>query len=294
VTFPEHIAILGPGLLGGSLAMAVRKHFPESRITLWARREEAVEKIREMQIADIASTNVREVVSGADLIILATPITVMESLAREIVKADLSDGAIITDVGSVKASVVSELEPVCQAAGKTFLGSHPMAGSERTGIEAARADLFDGAACILTPTARTSRDDVARLTGFWRALGCRVLEMDAQEHDRRIARISHLPHVMAAATTLAALRASPAALDCAGNGFRDSTRVAAGDADLWTGILAGNRAEVLAAVRDASDTLREFLEMLDGLDEEALRRFLLEAKSLRDRLPAGRTRHGDD
>lgn len=274
--------------------MAVRKRLPSSRISIWARREEAVGRIREIQIAELASKDLREVVGGADLVILATPITVMEPLTREIAKAELSPGAIITDVGSVKASLVTGLEPLCHAAGKTFLGSHPMAGSERTGIEAARADLFEGAACVITPTAQTLHGDVARLTDFWRALGCRVLEMSAEEHDRRIARISHLPHVVAAATTLAALRASPAALDCAGNGFRDTTRVAAGDPDLWTGILSGNRAEVLSAVRDASDTLREFLEILEGLDEEALRRFLLEAKSLRDRLPAGRTRHGDD
>lgn len=295
VSFPQTIAILGPGILGGSVALALRKRQPASQVRLWARRSEAVVEARGMGIADIVSCDLPEIVTGADLIILATPITVMRALAESVAACDLKPGCLVTDVGSVKAGVLTALEPVFEKTKAVFLGSHPMAGSEQSGIRAARADLFQGAACILTPREGADREAVTRLRSFWQALGCRVLEMSAAVHDERVARISHLPHVMAAVTTLAALRGGrESALDCAAGGFRDTTRVASGDPEMWTGILAGNRAEVLAALADARGALTEVLEILGGMDEEALRRFLQEAKALRDRLPAGKTRHGDD
>ena len=133
-----------------------------------------------------------------------------------------------------------------------------------------------------------------RVRAFWSALGCRLLEMTPSQHDRKVARISHLPHMMAAITTLAALRADPAAIACAAGGFRDTTRVAGGDPPMWTGILSENRTEVAAALRDALDTTRELLEIVEGLDEEKLRLFLAEAKNLRDRLATGAPAYGND
>lgn len=289
------ITILGPGLLGGSLAMALKKRLPGSEVRIWARRPEAAAEVANRKLCSLATTSVSEAVDRSEFIVLATPIEAMPALAAEIAASKAAPGCIVTDVGSVKGGVVSALEPLLQGSGLRFAGSHPMAGSEKTGLSAARADLFDGAKCLVTRTEMTDPAALAETISFWTMLGCEVLPpMSPAEHDRKAARISHLPHLLAAVTTLAALRSDGSALECSGNGFRDTTRVAAGDPDLWAGIIKANRAETAAALRDAGDQLAELLEMVEGLNEGALRRFLAEAKALRDRLPAGRSKHGDD
>lgn len=280
------IAIFGPGLLGGSLALAVRAVMPQCEIRIWGRREEAMTIIRERGLADFTSTDARLVAAGASLVVLATPVTVMESVSRLIIDR-LAPDAVVTDVGSVKQSVVGALEPLFELARRSFVGSHPMAGSDKAGIEAARVDLFKGAACIVTPTAQTSLVDVDRVKCFWEALGCRLLTMSPDEHDRKIARISHLPHAVAAAVVLAGLGKDPSAAHCSGNGFRDSTRVAGGDPDLWTGILLENRSEVVTALEDVVAQTKELLAIISRQDNEALRRFLAEAQKLRALVPPG-------
>ncbi len=282
------IAIYGPGLLGGSLALAIQERMPGATLRLWARRESAEAGIRARGIRADFFTDAAAAAAGATLIILCTPVETMPALAAQIAQADLSPDCLITDVGSVKGSVVRALEPVL---GARFIGSHPMAGSEKTGIDVARADLFQNATCLLTPGS-CLRQQVGgspalhRLHTFWQALGCRTLELSPEEHDEKVARISHLPHMMAAVTTLAALRTDPAAVACVANGFRDTTRVAGGDPGLWTGIALENRDSLLACLRSASDTLTELVEILSKPDEDALRRFLAEAQSLRGTVPA--------
>lgn len=286
---PAHetcLAILGPGLLGGSVALAARRRWPDLRIQMWARREEAVKQLQAMDLADVVSTDLGVATAGASLIVLATPVESMPSLAEQLVSLPLAADAVVTDVGSVKGFVVDRLEPMFSGSRATFLGSHPMAGSERAGIEAARADLFEKAACLVTPTALSNRKAVERVRAFWEGLGGRVIEMSPEQHDREVARVSHLPHLMAAVTTLAGVAGDSGVLRCAGNGFRDTTRVAAGDPGLWTGIVAQNRAEILAAVRDAAGQMGELLEMLETLDEDRLRQWFAQAKSLRDLLIA--------
>lgn len=279
----KSITIYGPGLLGGSLALAIRERIPGAELCIWARRESAFDGIRARGIEAHLTTDAVAAARGASLIILATPIAAMPELARQITKADLPPECLITDVGSVKGSVVRALEPIL---GAKFVGSHPMAGSEKAGIDTARADLFVNAACLLTSTDKTWPDHLARLSRFWELLGCRVLLFSPDEHDRKVARISHLPHLMASVTALAALKDDREAIRCVANGFRDTTRVAAGDPDLWTGIVMDNRTALLGSMRQASETLRELLEIIEKADEEALRQFLAEAKSLRDLVPA--------
>lgn len=276
----SRISVLGPGLLGGSLALALQERRPDAELRLWARRPGAEAEIRARGIRAAFFSNALAACEGADLVILATPVETMPALAAQVAQARLAPDALITDVGSVKGSVVHELAPIL---GDRFLGSHPMAGSEKTGIQTARADLFQGAACLLTPS---PGQDAGRLRVFWESLGCRVLAMSPVEHDRKVARISHLPHWLAVVTTLAALRGDPEAVACAAGGFRDTTRVAGGDPDLWTGISLANREALLASLREASSVLTELVEILAKPDEEALRRCLTEAKNLRDLLPA--------
>jgi len=160
-----------------------------------------------------------------------------------------------------------------------------MAGSEKSGFSAAHADLLQGATCIVTPDEDTEADHLTRLTDFWTSLGCRVLAMSPEEHDRKVARISHLPHAVAAAVVRAALGADASAAECTGNGFRDATRIAAGDPALWTGILMENRSEVLSALADVRREMALLVEILERMDEEALTRFLAEARTLRTRVP---------
>lgn len=283
---PERsIAIFAPGLLGGSLALAIREKLPHSAVRIWARREEALTQALSLVPGAFGSTEVAAVIEDASLAILCMPVQHMASVARQIATSPVSPDLIVTDVGSVKGAVVAQLTPILSEAGISFVGSHPMAGSHATGIEHATSHLFEKAACLLTPVETTPPPHLERLRAFWTALGSRVMEMTPADHDRSVARVSHLPHAMAVLTTLAALQADPAVLACSAGGFRDTTRVAAGDPAMWAGILTGNRTEVRAALEDAAASLRVLLEILDGVDEEPLRRFLGQAKTLRDLLP---------
>jgi len=260
---------------------------PGVEIRVWARREEAVQAVQREMPAVLATTSVTEALHGASLAILCMPIQHMPDIARQMADCDLADDLLITDVGSVKGSVVAALEPILANTKAAFIGSHPMAGSQRTGLANASGDLFHRAACLVTPTPNTRREHLDRLRAFWVKLGCRVREMTPQAHDHCVARISHLPHAMAVLTTVAALQRDTSVLDSSAGGFRDTTRVAGGDPAMWAGIFLNNRDEVISALEDAAGAMLELVEMLRSMDEEALRRFLAKAKSLRDLLPAG-------
>jgi prephenate dehydrogenase len=287
---PQRIAVLGPGLLGGSLLLALRRAAPSARLRVWGRDAAKVAKVAALRqddriVADLASTDLAAVVSDAQLIVLCTTVESMPGLAKRIAELPVAPDCVVTDVGSVKATVVASLEQIFAGSALHFIGSHPMAGSEFAGIEHATADLFEGATCIVTPTLLTEAPALHAVRTFWRSLGCMLVEMSPEEHDRKVARISHLPRLAASALTLAALRDDPSAADCMGNGFRDTAiRVASGEPGMWTGIVAANRAEVLAAVRDARDHLSDIVSMLERNDDKALHRFLSDSKSLRDKL----------
>lgn len=287
------VAILGPGLLGGSLALACQDFYSGTELRIWARRAEALDRLSLHGVTARLCPTVGECVEGASMIVLATPVGSMESLAREIAAASLAPDAIITDVGSVKTPLVQRLTPLFpKSAGPVFIGSHPMAGSEKAGIEASRGSLFKKAVCVITPTDSTPADALARVEAFWQGIGARVICMPAEEHDRHVARISHLPHLMAAVTTLSALKNDPASAACIGSGFRDSTRVAAGDPNLWTGIVQQNRGPILSSLRDATANLTRLVEIIETLDDDTLRQFLDDAKQLRDSVPPHLPDHG--
>lgn len=294
----EHsIAILGPGLLGGSIAKALRRSSPGCEIRIWGRRREAVQAALEQGVADFASTDAAEVARGASLVVLAVPVRFMADLARSIAGSVTAD-TLITDVGSVKQYVVDTLEPIFAASPAAFIGSHPMAGSHETGLAAARANLFDGATCLLTPTERTKAGAVERVTAFWASLGCdpqKIISLPLAVHDRKVARISHMPHAVAFALVRGALEGDPSAVACAGPGFRDATRIAGSDPDLWTGILMENRQAVLDSLDDVSAQLAELVAIIRNNNEEDLRRFLAQARELHKLIPVDpKTPHGND
>ena len=273
------LAIIGPGLLGGSIALAARRA-GGWRTALWARRAAAVAEIAALGIADAASTDLRGIVAGADLVVLCVPIGAMPALAREIADA-ISERTIVTDVGSVKASVVADVGAIFHGRGR-FVGSHPMAGSEQTGIGAARAELFDGAACIITPDAATDAGALAEVRAFWQTLGARVLEVAPAAHDEIVALVSHLPHLLAATLVQTVLAENARAFEFCGPGFRDTTRVAAGPPAMWAEILRTNREAVRKSAEAMIEKLRGIITLLD--QDEPMTAFLTQAKTQRDRL----------
>ena len=276
------IAILSPGLLGGSLAMAIRRRMPGAEIRVWARREESIEKVRVLGLADEASTDAAAIAKGAGLILFCMPVGAMPEVAQRIVSV-VNPDAVITDVGSVKQSVVEKLGAIFSGHAQ-FIGSHPMAGSEQAGIEAAREDLFEGAVTILTPEDKANKETVATLAKFWEGVGCRVAIARPRIHDEAVALISHLPHLAAAALVQSALRVYPAALEWRGNGFLDTTRVALGPPEMWAGILMENREAVKKAIHAMIENLSEVTKLLDAEETGALEDYLAEARLVRGRL----------
>lgn len=279
---PQRIAIAGPGLLGGSIALALRGR-KEFSTAIWARRPEAVEELKAIAIASYAATNLARVVRDADLIVLCTPVGAMPEIAREIAAA-ARPGTIVTDVGSVKGALVAELGAIFRGRMR-FVGSHPMAGSDQAGLRAARADLFREAVCIVTPEPDSDAAAVASVGAFWESLGCTVRQLPPAVHDEAVALISHLPHVVAATLVQTAAQTSDAALDLCGPGFRDTTRVASGAPEMWAEILAANSAAVCGALDVMIEKLRGIRDTLAADPaSDRLRLFLTQAKSRRDAL----------
>ena len=242
---------------------------------MWARSPQSAENARKFFPA--VSSDAAEVVSGSDLCILCTPISAMPQLADQLASV-LAHTATVTDVGSVKAGIVSQLEATL---GRRFIGSHPMAGSEQSGLSAARANLFEGAVCILTPTENSARDKIQVLRDLWECVGCRIVEMTPQEHDERIACVSHLPHAVAA-TLVNSIHLRVADVGCiAGGGYRDTTRIAAGPAPMWREILLENRTALLAGLEDFTATLDKMKELIDLADSAELELFLERAQAIR-------------
>jgi prephenate dehydrogenase len=281
----KSVAILGPGLLGGSIALALRAD-PETNVRLWARRPEAVEEARALAVADLVTGSVAEAVSGADTVVMCVPVGAMEGVLRQALSS-LSPTALVTDVGSVKKPVCDALAPLVGDRA-LFVGSHPMAGSEKAGLSAARADLFVNAVCILTPEPGLTRPDACeRASAFWTRLGCRVRTLTPQMHDEVCALISHLPHLTAAALVRNVEEACPEAFGFCGPGFRDSTRIAAGLPGMWTEILSSNRSAVAGSLRGLIAILEPLAAQLErgGPEAEAaIHDFLAAAKGRRDGL----------
>jgi prephenate dehydrogenase len=277
--FPN-ITILGGGLLGGSLALALAGNHQQAR--LWARRTETVQAARDLGISG-ATGDLADAVNQADLLVLAVPVGSMPALVSQAIDAGLPQGCLITDVGSVKAAPHREISPLLAGSGIEFIGSHPMAGSEQNGLEAASADLFQNAACLLTNDGNVAPARAQALERFWQGVGCRTSWMGAATHDELVARISHLPHIVAAAAALVCLK-NPADGRFGGGGLRDTTRVAGGNPEMWAEILMENRAALLDPLRETIADLSEILSHLEAGDRQTVHHWLAAAKQLRDPL----------
>jgi prephenate dehydrogenase len=277
------VTIVGVGLLGGSLGLALRRRGLARLVAGYVRRPASGRDCERAGATDFATTDLLAAVSNSDLVVLCTPLFQMKPLVCQMLPA-LKRGAIVTDVGSVKAPLVRDLELLVARSEAHFIGSHPMAGAEKTGVRAARADLFQGAACVVTPTRRSNKSAVQKIGRLWRSVGGRVLQMTPKAHDALVSRSSHLPHLVAAAlvtTVLEAKRAARVTPLCA-SGFRDSTRIASGSPEMWRDIGLSNRREILSALDAFESELKKFKLALRESDAAALAGLLNQAKARRD------------
>lgn len=281
----ERLAILGLGLLGGSVAMAARERGLARTIVGAGRRRGPLDLALERGIVDEAG-DVARVSPGADCVIVCTPVSSMAGVLKE-VASRFAPGAIVTDVGSVKGPIVETL-PGLLPPGMAFVGSHPMAGSHLKGVENARSDLFEGACCVVTPLADTDAAATARVARFWSALGSVVLERSPEDHDLQAAWISHAPHALAFAFAHALGVAPHGAGQMTGSGFRDFTRIARSDGELWGDILRANRKALATPLEAFGRSLSELARAIEEGDLEKVERFLASARDGLSRMDSDR------
>lgn len=266
----RRLSLVGLGLLGGSVAKAARAEGLADEIVAVGRDRARLEPALRDGVVDRISTHLEEGVAGSDFCLLATPVATLTALLPAVWPA-LPDDAVLTDVGSTKAAIVSAAEALARTRPLAFVGSHPMAGSEKSGYGVSRRDLFNRATVIITPTERTDSHAVKRVSAFWEAMGGRLVTLDPVTHDRATAAISHLPHLVADALVDAVVRMDPRFFEVAGRGFKDTTRIAASDARVWREIFQENRvglAEALGAFRAALDELDRLLAAGDVTEIE--------------------------
>jgi prephenate dehydrogenase len=275
------VAIIGVGLLGGSIGLALRKRKLAKTVVGIGRRKSSLAKALARRCVNKTTTSLAKGVAEAELIVVCTPVETVARYAAEAAKA-CRPGAIITDVGSTKGKIALAADAELARLTKkrvTFVGSHPLAGSEKTGCEAARHDLFKDRVVIVTPTPKSDADAVETVGSFWKSLGGRVIHMPPDDHDAVLARTSHLPHLISSA--LAA--ATPGGLvSLTGAGWRDATRIAAGDPELWRQILLANGTHTLSALDDFERVLAWFRSALAAGDGQALAELLQHGKVRRD------------
>jgi prephenate dehydrogenase len=279
----QKITLIGVGLLGGSIGLAIRQRKLAREVAGYVRREASLHDCEKAGAVDYATTDLLAAVSHADLVVLCTPLAQMRPLAQQFLPA-LQRGAIVTDVGSVKADVVREVVAVLRKSGAHFVGSHPMAGGEKMGVQAARADLYANAVCVVTPGKNTNPGAVRKLEKFWQALGARTLRLDAAKHDLLVSRSSHLPHVVAAALVNLVLAPAhpPTQMGLCATGFRDTTRIASGSPEMWRDIALANRKNLARSLDAYTTHLKDFQTALKQGDAAAVEEFFAQAKVRRD------------
>jgi len=272
----KQITVVGLGLLGGSIASGVLRCFTGVKVVGYAHRPSTRTKAIELAVATEVVDSLKQSVSKADLVILATPISTFEKIFDEISNA-LPDGCVVTDVGSTKVL------PHRWAARKLprrvhYVGSHPIAGSEQRGVDFARDDLCDRAMCILTITQKTNRQAVEKLERFWSKLGCSVKLMKPAEHDRIFANVSHVPHITAAALTNAT---NSNELKFAGKGFMDTSRIASGPANIWADVLLTNADNTSKGIDIVIAELLKLKKAINSKNRKQIEKLLTTAKKKR-------------
>lgn len=272
------VAIVGVGLIGGSIGLALQARRLSGRVIGVGRSAESLAAARRAKVVTDTSLDLAAAVAEADLVVVATDVGTIAPLLDRIDEA-VRPGTLITDAGSTKASIVAAWEKRRRRRRGRFVGGHPIAGSHKSGPAAADATLFEGRVAVVTPARATPAADAEAIGGFWSALGSTVFMIDPKEHDKLLAATSHAPHLVAAAIALAT---PAAARQFTAGGWRDTTRIAAGDPELWADILLDNAPQVAKALARIATGAEKMLAAIEAGDRRRLRTLLARAKEDRD------------
>jgi|TARA_B100000809_G_scaffold246552_1_gene274637 prephenate dehydrogenase len=277
------MTIIGVGLLGASLAKACKERDLVEEVVGYGRNRENLEKARALKIIDHCPADLAEAVKDADLIVLCTPVTTIIPLIQNMI-ARIRPGALITDVGSVKEPIVKEAEKLVPK-GVFFVGSHPIAGGENSGLEASTANLYQGAKCIVTPTDKTNNSALEKISALWQAVGMQIINLSAEEHDFVFGAVSHLPHIVVYAlmNTLGSLRTQDnrEVTAFSGAGLKDITRIASSDPVMWRDICLSNRNHSLDLIDRFQNKLDEIRSTIEKGDGQALKEEFIAANKYR-------------
>ena len=287
----RRVALIGVGLIGGSLAAALRRGGAASAITGFDRDGDALERATSLGVIDAAAGSVTEAVRGADLVVVAVPVRAIGAVLHDVGLA-MDPAAVVTDVGSTKGDVVRTAREELRERFARFVPGHPIAGRETSGVEAASGELFKGARVVLTPAQETAPEALEAVRAAWEAAGGRVTQLAAEDHDRIFAAVSHLPHLLSfALVSEIAERANAAELfGFAAGGFRDFTRIAASSPEMWRDVLLQNREAILAELERYEARLAVFRELIARGEGPGLQRLMSEARNARHAWAAGTRR----
>lgn len=279
----EHLSIIGLGLIGGSLARALRKAKLVGRITACNRCEDTLKKAVELGVVDDYTLDIEEAVKDADVVVIGTPLSTTEKLLPQIAQA-IDSKTVLTDVGSAKASVVNAARQTLAENFSRFVPGHPIAGTEQSGVEASFAELFIDHRVILTPVDETSNNAHQLITDMWQAVGAEVIDLDVNHHDDVLAATSHLPHMLAYALVdcLASMQERDEIFKYAAGGFADFTRIASSNPEMWHDICFSNRDALLKTLDKFSDHIEQVKSAIEGSDSEQLLKIFKRAKKSRD------------
>jgi len=275
----NRITIIGLGLIGGSLSLAIKEKHLAKEVIGVSRRRSTIQRALSLKIVDHATLNLKEGVKGSGLVILCTPVYKIVDIAERIAPL-LKKGAILIDIGSTKKYITKKIEPILTE-GTHFIGSHPLAGSEKSGVLSSDKNLFKGAVCILVKSARTNPQALAKIKRFWDGLGMKVIVMSPDAHDKIVSKISHLPHALAVSLVNSMDKTG---LDLAAGGFRDTTRIASGEPELWKDIFLTNKDNLIKDIARFKKELAKIEYALKNDNKAVLLNLLNRAKVVRDSL----------
>lgn len=278
------LCIIGVGLIGGSLARALRKAGVVKEVIGAGRDEAHLKRANELGVIDTFNTNLADAVIGADVIVLAVPLGAMQTVMTQI-KGYLSDDAVLTDVGSAKTSVINDAQTVFGHLPVNFVPGHPIAGTEQNGVEASFAELYENRRVIVTPHAQSNKTAINKVKAMWQACGADVVEMNPSHHDEILAATSHLPHMLAytLVDVLARMDDSQEIFDFAAGGFRDFTRIASSDPNMWHDICLANHDALVPVLEKFSDELRLLADAVRKGDSDFIKEIFTRAKQARDK-----------
>ncbi len=278
----NRVTIIGVGLLGASFALAMKEQSLSGAITGCGRNRENLQKAKDRNIIDSFETDPAAACKDADLVVLSTPVGSFLELAKAIIPG-LKKGAVLTDVGSVKGTLVRDIERI-MTKDVHYIGGHPIAGSDRSGIASANAGLFRDAKCIITPTESSDSSALEKIKGLWKAFGSEIIMLSPEEHDRIYAAVSHLPHLLAYALVNTVAEMDSSYLTFSGKGFMDATRIASSSEELWNDICLLNRENLVEALAVFQKTLDRLEQYLKAGNSDFLKDEFRKARALREHI----------